>query len=283
METIYCDNGKNFVGAANLLKELDWSKIEEKSQIKKIQWNFSPPAAPWWGGFWERLIRNMKDLLKRMLGKNRVNFEELMTCLCEVESIMNGRPLTFVSEDAEDLIPLTPAMFLQDVDEVGTCDLEAATGQNLRRKYHSMQKLKQDLRSRFRKEYLSLLVQKGKEKQNRKFKIGEIVLVELENMKRIFWPLGRILELIPGKDKEVRVVKIKTKNGVITRHVQRVFPLEVSSEQDQVIIQTMKKEKVKIKDDVIQTTKSGRIIKTPSRFGTIGWFFCNTKECGSVE
>jgi hypothetical protein len=282
METIYCDNGKNFVGTYNLLQDLDWKKIEMESHVKKIQWQFSPPAAPWWGGFWERLIRNMKDLLKRILGKNRVNYEEMLTCLCEVEAIMNGRPLTFVTEDSDDLIPLTPAMFLQDIEEVGTSDLEAANGQNMRRKYKSMKKLKQELRSRFRKEYLSLLVQKGKEKPSKTFKVGDVVLVEIENMKRIMWPMGRVLELIPGKDNNVRVVKVKTTTGVITRPIQRLIPLEISSSDQEIMKKPMEKDKNKMTTTVI--TKSGRVSKTPSRYGTIGSFFCiDTKESGSIE
>ncbi|KAJ0177792.1 hypothetical protein K1T71_006665 [Dendrolimus kikuchii] len=49
--TIYTDNGTNFVGAANLLKELDWQTIEETTNIDRIQWKFSVPTAPWWGGW----------------------------------------------------------------------------------------------------------------------------------------------------------------------------------------------------------------------------------------
>lgn len=30
----------------------------------RICWNVNPPAAPWWGGWWERLIGLIKDLLR---------------------------------------------------------------------------------------------------------------------------------------------------------------------------------------------------------------------------
>jgi hypothetical protein len=50
----------------------------------------------------------MKDIMKRMLGKASITKEELLTTLKTVEEVMNGRPLTYVSEDPEDLQPLTP-------------------------------------------------------------------------------------------------------------------------------------------------------------------------------
>ena len=58
-------------------------------------------------------------------------------------------------------------------------------------------------------------------------KVGEIVLVSSENKKRIEWPMGRILEIFPGKDGKIRLVKVKVRDGEMLRPVQRVYPLEV--------------------------------------------------------
>ncbi|GFY23015.1 integrase catalytic domain-containing protein [Trichonephila clavipes] len=69
--TIYCDNGTNFRGAFNHLSKLNRSKIAEESRTPKILWKFIPPTAAWWGGWWERLVRTIKELffLKRTLGR----------------------------------------------------------------------------------------------------------------------------------------------------------------------------------------------------------------------
>lgn len=112
---IYADNGTNFVKAARLFGKLDWNKIQAHMNVHRIQWIFNPPASPWWGGFWERLIRILKDYLRRILGQNKLNKVELDTSLTFVESLMNSRPLTYISEDPDDLIPLTPAAFIQDI------------------------------------------------------------------------------------------------------------------------------------------------------------------------
>jgi hypothetical protein len=41
------------------------------------------------------------------------------TALCDCESVTNARPLTHVLEDASDLAPIMPNMFLLDLKEVG--------------------------------------------------------------------------------------------------------------------------------------------------------------------
>lgn len=80
---------------------------------------------------------------------------------------------------------------------------------------------------RFRKEYLSNLIQRKAEKNIPVPDIGDVVLVGSDNKKRYEWPLGRIVELIPGKDDKVRVARVKTRQGIFTRPLQRLYPLEV--------------------------------------------------------
>lgn len=82
-EIIYSENGSNFVKAHKTLSKLDWQKIEMQSALKKIMWKFIPPLAPWWGGWWERLIGTMKQILRRVLGQASLNYEELSTVLCD--------------------------------------------------------------------------------------------------------------------------------------------------------------------------------------------------------
>ena len=57
------------------------------------------PASPWWGAFCERLVRSVKMSLKKILGKSSLSSEELETVLLKIESVINGRPLAYLSED----------------------------------------------------------------------------------------------------------------------------------------------------------------------------------------
>ncbi|GFU33127.1 uncharacterized protein NPIL_512421 [Nephila pilipes] len=59
--------------------------------------------------------------------------------------------------------------------------------------------------------------------------IGEIVLIENPNKKRLYWPLGKIVELIPGRDGKVRTLKLRCNKTEIIRPIQRVFPMEIQS------------------------------------------------------
>lgn len=76
---IYADNGTNFCKAAKLFGQLDWNKIQAKTGIQQIQWIFNPPASSWWGGFWERLIRTLKEYFRKILGHSKLNKVELDT------------------------------------------------------------------------------------------------------------------------------------------------------------------------------------------------------------
>ena len=73
-----------------------------------VQWHFNPPSSPHFGGVWERLVQSAKRALKVVAGKQCVNDETLLTFMAEVESLMNGRPLTHVSTDYRDEEALTP-------------------------------------------------------------------------------------------------------------------------------------------------------------------------------
>ena len=60
-----------------------------------IEWHFNPPHASHMGGIWERLIRTIKRVLSVLLiDKQRLSDDVLETLFCEVESVVNSRPLT---------------------------------------------------------------------------------------------------------------------------------------------------------------------------------------------
>ena len=77
---ILSDNGTQFVAEQTQLFASD----------KSIDWQFNIPAAPWWGGLFERMV---KRCLKKVVGKARLNFEQILTLLQEIETVINNRPL----------------------------------------------------------------------------------------------------------------------------------------------------------------------------------------------
>ena len=113
---VVSDNGTNFVGAVNELKELagqlDEEKIKRKTSDKRVRWLFNPPAAPHFGGAHEIMVKAAKKAIYAVLSNSDVNDEELITIFTGAESLINSRPLTYQSADVRDLIPLTPNHFL---------------------------------------------------------------------------------------------------------------------------------------------------------------------------
>ncbi|UYV60693.1 hypothetical protein LAZ67_1001943 [Cordylochernes scorpioides] len=228
---VYSDNGTNFKGMANALKKIDFSRLKCDPTLKNITWKFIPPGAPWWGGWWERLIGMMKQLLFRILGQTSLGYEELSTVMCDVESLMNTRPLTYLTEESEDLAPLTPSLFLHEVREVGVPDLDLIDNQTLSRKYQYIKRVREDLRERFRIEYFGFLRQETRRlKTTIPLKVGDMVLIGQESLKRLHWPLARIIQLYPGKDGLVRVAKVKTSSGDKIRPIQKLYNLEITPE-----------------------------------------------------
>lgn len=200
-----------------------------------------------------------KEILRKILGRAALDYEELVTVLCDCERVINSRPLTYVSEDVDDVSPLTPEMFLREIPESGVADIDTVDKEKLSKRAKYLQKIREQLRARFRIEYLGQLRQQSiKNYENKPIKVGEIVLLEDSNKKRSHWNLARVLKLIPGRDGNIRLVLVKTQNSEFLRPVQRLYRLEIENPV------------VKGKDNVIPlATSSGRVVKPPERFGNV--------------
>ncbi|XP_041354483.1 uncharacterized protein LOC121372258 [Gigantopelta aegis] len=108
------DNGSNLVGCKKELQDelLRWNQqqLHAVCLLKNIQWIFNPPSGSHHGGVWERMIRSVRKVFYGLLQQQviRLDDEGLQTLFCEVESILNGRPITDISSNPSDLSPLTP-------------------------------------------------------------------------------------------------------------------------------------------------------------------------------
>ena len=76
-----------------------------------INWKYIQPLSPWWGRFYERLIRIVKSALQKVLGKSRLNYEELSAIITEVEGIINTRTSTDLYDD-DDVTAITPSYLI---------------------------------------------------------------------------------------------------------------------------------------------------------------------------
>ena len=106
------DNGKTCKAAAKFIKAVfkDDMVLEHLSGLG-VEWKFNLEKAPWWGGVFERLVKSTKRCLRKMVGQAKLSLDELQTAVVEIESIVNSRPLSYLtSGDMEE--PLTPSHLL---------------------------------------------------------------------------------------------------------------------------------------------------------------------------
>ena len=109
--TITSDNAKTFKSAKGDIERIIRSEeVRQYLVERRVKWNFIIERAPWWGGFWERLVASVKRPLKRIFGRSTLTYYELQTILVEIEALINARPLTYVYDDQEcNYEPLTPS------------------------------------------------------------------------------------------------------------------------------------------------------------------------------
>ncbi|XP_031339663.1 uncharacterized protein LOC116168131 [Photinus pyralis] len=237
ISNIYSDNAKTFVGAnhelvkiVKLVQSKDFlDNIKDNLSKDNITWHFIPPRAPHFGGLWEAGIKSLKFHLKRVVGNSILTFEEMYTVLTQIEACLNSRPLTPLSSNPDDLLPLTPAHFIIGESLVTPVepDMEEMKMNRLSR-YELIQKLRRDFWKRWSREYLSTLQNRTKWNIKRSnIQTNQLVILKEDNLPPLQWRMGRIIETHPGGDGVVRVVTIKTQNGVVKRSVSKVCVLPI--------------------------------------------------------
>ena len=230
---LWSDHGTNFVGAKRIIKELyEFLKESQTNQAiadfcstQGIQWDFIPEHAPHFGGLWESAVKSLKTHLCRIVGNSRLNFEELTTVLSQIEACLNSRPLGVIPHyNDEGMEVLTPGHFLigRPIEAVPDHDLSYRPLSTLRR-WHLCEALVRHFWRRWQSEYLTSLRKYSKWRNPvRNLEVGDIVVLREDNTMPTQWPIARIVETHQGRDRLVRVVKLRTKNGIYVRPVAKV-------------------------------------------------------------
>ncbi|XP_045781190.1 uncharacterized protein LOC123878141 [Maniola jurtina] len=237
--SVTSDNSTTFIGASNEIASF-FSKYSDdiKSDLsnRDIEFRRIPQYTPHFGGLWESAVKSVKFHLKRILNLTHLTYEEMTTCLVQIEAILNSRPLTPLSSDPSDLTCLTPAHFLigrslLSVPRPMVSDTNIAAMD----RYQRIEALKQHFWRRFSAEYVSLLQQRMKWQRGSitSLQLGSLVLVKDRTQPPLLWLLGRVEKVHPGQDGVARVAEIKTKKGVITRAFNNICPLPISNSRGQ--------------------------------------------------
>ncbi|GFU65707.1 integrase catalytic domain-containing protein [Trichonephila clavipes] len=199
---MFSDNTTNFKGASSYLKEqLQLIKSVEVQNFvtqESITWHFIPPTAAHVGGLWEAGIKSTKQLLIKTMKSAVLNFEELVTLVTQIEACLNSRPLTPLSNDPQDLQPLTPGHFLIGAPMAFFPEEVPLQSACLKKRSNLIQHLRSQFWKRWHLEYLNQLQQRTKwNKPRRNLKVNNMVLVKEDNLPPLQWSLGRVVQVFP--------------------------------------------------------------------------------------
>lgn len=183
--------------------------------------DINPPGASHHGGVWECLIKSVRQVLNFVLNQQTLDEEGLQTLLCEVEAILNSCPITTVSNDPQDLKPLTPNHILllntKPILPPGVFDKNDLCC------WKQVQYMADLFWKRWSQEYLPLIQERQKWcKPKRNFTPGDVVLVVDPSAPRGSWILGRVLEVRADSKGLVRAVKVKTRTYVLERPITKI-------------------------------------------------------------
>ena len=246
---ILSDNAKTFKKSNSILKKLFKStRIHEFLLEHLITWRFILVKSPWWGGAYERVVKEIKRPLRKILGNASLSMDELTTVIIEIEASLNSRPLTYVS-DEDWGEPLTPSHLvvgrkISNLPDYKTHDFEdpGQTSTLISKRMKHLSKLLEHFWRRWQKEYLLGLREQHRLSPRRnignfEISVGDVVIIHEEGLPRSRWRLGRICTLIKGKDGHVRGARVTvcTKQGKISeieRPLQKLYPLELSDSDE---------------------------------------------------
>ena len=230
-DNVVSDNESNFVsnGSRNCVAS------------KFIERHLNLPLAPWYGGYFERLVRSVKDLLIKNLKGSRLLYEEMQTVLFECEAILNNHPLKYIypTDLTSCLMPnnLLYGRVIQsssiqfsplshDPPELTTYSNQVTTVINR-------------FLNKWRYEYLANL--RGTHKhystnKNQSFiLVNDVVLVHSDKTPRSMWRMGVVTELIKGKmDNNIRGTLVRlSNNSLLKRPVNKLYPTEYARSNGQ--------------------------------------------------
>lgn len=242
-QLFYSDNGTQFLAIRRrFIQFLNEIQAARPEMNIKLEWKLQTAISPWRGGFFERLIRSVKEALTTLTMKKVVTDQEVVTCLYEIESRINSRPLFTYKGKI-----FTPSHFFRgrpitSIPSIGNNLAREITRTDIIDHYLKSIRCQNAVWTAWKQKYLLelRLFHENKLKQNNatqhQFKVGDVVILK-NNTHLSDWPLGIVEDVYPYSDQTTRTVLVRTTDRshieLKDRAVQTLIPLECSTEQVQ--------------------------------------------------
>ena len=245
-DIIVSDNAKQFRMADRVLTKM-WLDVMKSDDVQTyavnqaIEWKFITELSPWMGGFYERMIRPVKEALRKSVGPRAISQDELQTLLMEIAAVVNDRPLLYQGTEPNEEV-LTPAHLMfrarnlfPEVEDIDEYREKTTKADDVIAHWKQGQKMLRQFWDCWKSHYLLSLRERPVQHKQRATSdtsptVGMTVLIK-DNMPRGMWRFGRIESLLPSSDGNVRSAKVKLANGhVLSRPLKLLCPLELAAE-----------------------------------------------------
>jgi hypothetical protein len=144
----------------------------------------------------------LKEPLRKILGKALLTYTEMYTVLTDIEAVINSRPLTFIGDEINDGQVITPAHLALGRSLKAIPD--ATVGSSTIAPVSSRFLYRQNLANRFWRRWMTeyspqLTIRQILLEEKPPLRVGDIVLMSEDNVKRGNWPLAIVKEIHKGK------------------------------------------------------------------------------------
>ena len=174
----------------------------------------------------------------KTIGRKRLEYFQFLSLLSDIQNSINNRPLTYRETDVN-FEPLTPNSFLKFgeskdffTESLSGSELALPNRKELVQVLDRRDELFANLKEQWYADYLLSLREASRDmyegRWEDKISLNEVVLVEAPNKTRPWWQLGRVIELLPGKDGKCRTVRIKRPDkSEAVYSLKHLYPLEL--------------------------------------------------------
>lgn len=237
---IICDNAPQFYAVEGYFQCV-WRRFAEADSTEKyyaqhgIEWHFIPPTSPWMGGAYERLIKEVKGSFHRVYGAKILREKQFETVMIEVEGVINSRPITYVSKEADAEL-ITPNDFLCVRYPGIPVDFSLTPNAPMSVAWREGQEYLEQFWALWAERYLRELRERRDAMPNQRTgeeavpKAGELVIMVDPMLKRASWQLAVVERLIKSNDGQIRSVQLRIGDEDRTRLIRpvtKVAPLRL--------------------------------------------------------
>jgi hypothetical protein len=254
LDLIFVAGGQTFVHVIRHNEQADL--IQSGKYEPYMQWTFNANRAPWWGGFFERMMRIIKEKLVRNFYRHVFptpdHFRAAVTLL---EQYVNSRPLTTYYSDRDEPAPITPEMFLRPGAKPSPIQFlqfrlapghaTSVTAAEARVRRRAQAEFQRRLWFDFQHQYLDNLrsYHRNSKAKDRTPELspGTCVLITPDDTsfkpgsmwQKAFWRRGQVEKLYSGRDGRERTAKVNMldkggKQFTTVYPIQKLCPLELS-------------------------------------------------------